>query len=128
VSVQARLPGTLPAPIRAKQHFADAHHRWVAARGSTLVFREAAKLAGKRLDQANDERAEAGAAMLAAKPDAESVMFADLLATEKRAQAAEEVHKVARANLREAARAEALAFAERNRCLEDLAAVQRGER
>jgi hypothetical protein len=126
--VQARLPGTLPAPVRAKQHFADAHHRWVGARGQTLVFREAAQFARKRLDQANAERIEAGAAMLAAKADAEPVVFADLLATEKRAQAAEEVFKVAKGNLKQAAKAEALAFAERNRCLEDLAAVQRGER
>ena len=128
MGVQARLPGTLPAPVRARQHFADAHYKWVSCRGQTIVFREAAKLAGKRLDQENAARVEAGAALLAGKPDAEAVLLADLLAVEARARDAEEVVKVAHGNLRSAARAEALAFAERNRCLEDLAAIQRGER
>ena len=126
--VQARLPRTLPAPDRARQHFADAHYKWKSAQGQTIIFREASIQAQKRMNQANSRRVEAGESYLAAKPDAQTTLLADLLEVEKDAEAAADVLKTAKANARKAGEAEALAFAERNRCLEDLAAIQRGER
>lgn len=125
---QARLPGTLPSPPIARANFNRAHETWRKAARDLETAKESARGARKRLRAAVDVETAESDDYVGAKDGADAVVLKQLLQANTETAKLAATYDDASAILRESRKAEREASARRQRCLDDLRAVGRGER
>jgi hypothetical protein len=126
--VQARIPGTLPTPARARELFKDADAFWKSRVKDLGTYEEAVKQSKEILEELLAMDVVASDEYCAATEDAEPLLLKRYLGARAEVATARERLANARKSLREARKAEKLAAARREKHAQDFEAIQRGER
>jgi hypothetical protein len=126
--VQARIPGTLPTPARARELFREAHMFWQTRLKDIATYDDGVKESKEILDELLAMDVVASDEYCAATEEAEPMLLKRYLGVRSEVEAARERLANAKKSLREAKKAEKLAASRREKHAQDFEAIQRGER